>query len=102
MTQAYKPKPVNTNDLRDYADRTENPYASLILDAASDLDAARTERNIERAARLKAEAELAGLRELCREASALYRQGGTFPIDGEMSQRLAAAMKSPDTPEGGT
>lgn len=37
---------INTNDLRDYADRIENPYAQLILDAAHQLDVARTDRNI--------------------------------------------------------
>lgn len=37
---------INTNDLRDYADRISNPYAQFILDAASQLDYARTDRNI--------------------------------------------------------
>lgn len=43
-------KPINTNDLRDYADRISNPYSQFILDAASELDATRTERNILREA----------------------------------------------------
>ena len=37
---------INTNDLRDYADQISNPYAQFILDAASQLDYARTDRNI--------------------------------------------------------
>ena len=42
-------KPVNTNDLRDYADRIGNPYAQFVIDAANELDDTRTERNILRA-----------------------------------------------------
>lgn len=42
--------PVNTNDLRDYADRISQPYSQLVLDAASELDALRTQRNLARAA----------------------------------------------------
>jgi hypothetical protein len=38
--------PINTNDLRDYAGRISDPYSQFILDAASELDAARTDRNI--------------------------------------------------------
>lgn len=37
------------------------------------------------------ELEVANLRALCREAADLYCQGGTFPIHGEMSERLRRA-----------
>jgi len=55
MTQADKPKPVNTNEIREFAYTVPNRCEWLFA-IASELDAARTERNIERAARLKAEA----------------------------------------------
>ena len=56
-------RPINTNDLRDYADRISNPYAQLILDAASELDATRTERNIARRALDEAQAKVKRQRE---------------------------------------
>lgn len=44
------------------------------------------------AARLaELERENARLRSLCAEAAALYSQGGVFPINGEMSERLRRA-----------
>jgi hypothetical protein len=46
------------------------------------------------AARLdELERENAKLRSLCAEAAALYSQGGVFPINGEMSERLRRASK---------
>jgi hypothetical protein len=57
-----KVEPVNTNDLRDYADRISNPYSQFILDAAANLDDVRTERNILRAELDAARAELAVLK----------------------------------------
>lgn len=33
--------------------------------------------------------EVSRLRKLCSDAAALYSQGGTYPINGEMAQRLA-------------
>lgn len=50
--------PINTNDLRDYADRIENPYRQFVLDAASELDATRTERNLLRQALTATEARV--------------------------------------------
>jgi len=58
-----KTEPLNTNDLRSLALRSDQLRIGLSLHRAADeLDATRTERNIERAAWIKAEAELETLK----------------------------------------
>jgi hypothetical protein len=86
---------VNTNDLRDYADRISNPYSQFILDAASNLDHARTDRNILQAELDAARAELAGVRE-AGQALVNFHNG---PLEAKrpdvfqiLISRLAAAL----------
>lgn len=43
------------------------------------------------AQRQEAASEIAALRRLCAGAASLYGGGGTFPINGEMAQRLKMA-----------
>ena len=114
-----RPEPVNTNDLRDYADRIGNPYSQFILDAADNLDDVRTERNILQAELDAARAELAEVKEAAGEhlknafehgtkakgyaqkgdaASAGYHATQALYDISRAQSRLAAALKDRPTP----
>jgi hypothetical protein len=89
---------INTNDLRDYADRISNPYAQFILDAASQLDYARTDRNIlqaeldaERARRAEVEGALAEVKAGAENTIDFYNRNGPQWTSRETGQEYYSA-----------
>jgi hypothetical protein len=89
---------INTNDLRDYADRISNPYAQFILDAASQLDYARTDRNIlqaeldaERARRVEVEGALAEVKAGAENTIDFYNRNGPQWTSRETGQEYYSA-----------
>jgi hypothetical protein len=89
---------INTNDLRDYADQISNPYAQFILDAASQLDYARTDRNIlqaeldaERARRVEVEGALAEVKAGAENTIDFYNRNGPQWTSRETGQEYYSA-----------
>ena len=97
---------INTNDLRDYADQISNPYAQFILDAASQLDYARTDRNIlqaeldaERARRVEVEKALAEVKAGAENTIDFYNRNGPQWTSRETGQEYYSASYVMDSAE---